>query len=107
MKRKKQATIYFDQFLVGAYGNAAVEAMQYGIPTACWIAPFTYKRAKGELDECPILSTQKNVDKWVEYIDQTLDSNMEEISINTKSWCDKTHSYQAVAERVNEIYNSL
>jgi hypothetical protein len=107
IRRKKQATIYFDQFLVGAYGNSAIEAMQYGIPTACWIAPFTYKRAKGELDECPIISTDKDVGKWVNYLEWLLSDSMHWFSVQTKIWCDSVHSYQAVATKIGNLYNKL
>ena len=33
---KKDASIYIDQMVVGAYGNAALEAMAYGVPVVCW-----------------------------------------------------------------------
>jgi hypothetical protein len=58
IERKKKSTFYFDQFLVGAYGNSAVEAMQFGVPVACWIAPFSFSQAKGEWDNCPLITTK-------------------------------------------------
>ena len=43
--KRAQSTLFCDQFMVGFYGNSAVEAMQYGIPTACWIQIWHGSRA--------------------------------------------------------------
>ena len=95
---RKEATIFFDQFKVGFYGNSAIEAMQYGIPTATWIVPRSLPR------NCPVITAGRNTDYWAMLIEQTLDGDMDELSVKTKQWCDSVHSYQAVAKQWDKIY---
>jgi len=102
VEKRKEATIFFDQFKVGFYGNSAIEAMQYGIPTAAWISPFV-KMKKERI--CPVITEARIESKWVKLIESTL---YEEIlmvnSIEAKYWCDKIHSYRAVAEQWEDLY---
>ena len=106
IKLRKEATIFFDQFRVGFYGNSALEAMQFGVPVAAWISPFAQKRAN--LAQCPILSAPKKVDIWAEMIEKTLDSDiLWSLSAMSKKWCDEVHSYQAVAKLWKKIYESV
>lgn len=107
MEQKKNATIYFDQFMIGFYGNALIEAAQYGIPCATWISRMTRKQGKGQLKDCPIISYPLNPYLWANNIVELLNTDMSELSRKTKEWCDDTHSYQAVARRVNALYKSI
>ena len=94
---KKECCIYFDQFNVGFYGNSAIEAMQYGIPVAAWI--------RDHLPGCPVISEPRDVDMWVSRILKVLGNDMRNLSVKTKYWCDTVHGYQAVAEKVSDIYD--
>jgi hypothetical protein len=105
IKARRYATIFFDQFRVGFYGNSAIEAMQYGIHVAAWISPFAHQRAN--LIECPVISGVKSVDIWAKRLEQIIDGNLEGLSIKTKQWCDKVHSYQAVSKLWKGIYESV
>lgn len=108
VRERKRATIFFDQFGVGFYGNSAVEAMQYGIPTCAWISPWALEQAGGRLSACPIISfPQKNVDFWANQILEILDGDMEDLSELTKMWCDAVHGYGAVARQWDQLYNSI
>lgn len=104
---RTNATIYFDQFLVGFYGNAALEAMQYGIPTACYISEMAKGQARGKLDGCPVLTARKDVDIWVDFICRILDKDLSVLSRKMKDWCDTVHSYQIVAKQWKGIYESI
>jgi len=105
---KERATIYFDQAKVGFYGNSALEAMQYGIPTVAWISPIAKKQAYGMLHDCPVITYfERNVDDWVAGISKIFENNIENLSKRTKEWCDDIHSYQAVAKQWNEIYAAV
>ena len=96
MKYKLGSTVYFDQFKVGAYGNAAVEMMQYGIPVACWL---------NEPADNPIITTDLDVDKWV---DMLLDlGDLDKLSKETKTYCDEIHSFEAVARQWDKLYKDL
>ncbi|RLA59723.1 MAG: hypothetical protein DRQ88_13185 [Epsilonproteobacteria bacterium] len=107
LKEKMECTIYFDQFKVGFYGNSAIEAMQHGIPTACWISPEAIERSEGKFDFCPIINAPKNRAIWVEKILQVLESDMSELSYRTKDWCNKWHSYEAIARQWDELYKTI
>ena len=107
VEMRKDATIFFDQFKVGFYGNSAIEAMQYGIPTAAWISPLARQQANGALENCPVISEVKSADAWARKIEHVLDGDMMDLSIKTKLWCDSVHSYQAVAKQWDNIYNAI
>lgn len=107
VEMRRESTIFFDQFKVGFYGNSAIEAMQYGIPTAAWISPEARGQAKGSLKGCPIITEPKDINAWVNRIIEILSSDMTELSIKTKQWCDDIHSYQAVAKQWKEIYHGV
>jgi hypothetical protein len=83
LKARQRATIFFDQFLVGFYGNTAIEAMQYGIPTANWISPMSVEQ--GFKIKHPIITYEKDVDKWVTGILQLIKdkTKLEQISKET------------------------
>jgi hypothetical protein len=98
VERRKKSTIFFDQFRVGFYGNSALEAMQWGIPVAC------YLRQSKHLKGCPIIDLPLSVTAWADEVCRLLDSDMTELSQRTKQWCDDIHSYEAVAKRFTEIY---
>jgi hypothetical protein len=82
---KKKAGIYFDQFLVGFYGNAAIEAMQYGVPVANWISDLSI--SQGFKIDHPIITYEKNVNKWVDSIFELVNNKvkLQEISQATKT----------------------
>lgn len=102
MKLKESATIFFDQFKVGFYGNAAIEAMQWGIPVAAWLRP----TVKTHLDDCPVL-TAGSFGDWLYIIKETIGSNMTFLSRRTKEYCDRVHSYQSVAKQWDGLYKSI
>jgi hypothetical protein len=103
---KKRATVYFDQFRVGFYGNSALEAMQWGIPVVCWLSPIAISQAKGKLDGCPVLNRSvANAERTATVVVQMIQNNL--WSINTKKWCDEHHGFKAVAKQWNELYEHL
>lgn len=100
VRLKQQATIYFDQFEVGFYGNSAIEAMQHGIPVAAWLDV--------DMPECPVITERKgDVDAWVKRILTILGGDMKIDSVESRFWCLGTHSYKAVAKQWDEIYNNI
>jgi len=101
LEAKKRATLYFDQFVVGWYGNAAVEAMNYGVPVVSWISEFSQR-----LIEPPVI-TSGGAKEYAELIDWILDKDMAWLSQSVKEYCDTYHSYQSVAKQWDEIYESL
>lgn len=103
---KKKATIYFDQFEVGFYGNSALEAMQWGIPVVCWLSPWAISQANGQLEGCPIINEDKsNPEKTANRIISLLEDK--DLSRKTKAWCDAKHGYKAIANQWKELYERI
>lgn len=103
---KKNATIYFDQFVVGFYGNSALEAMQYGIPVVNWISPRAIEQSKGKLNGCPVVNcSQKSAEKAAMMVLEAMEDPT--LSQRTKEWCDKVHGYRATAKQWNQLYENL
>ena len=107
LELRKEATIFFDQFRVGFYGNSAIEAMQYGIPSAAWISPEAFEQSKGQLENCPVITATKTVGAWVKKLTEICNSDMEDLSRATKIWCDTVHGYRATALQWEKLYKSL
>jgi len=105
MSLRMGSTIYFDQFVVGAYGNAAVEMMQYGIPVAAWIPDWATGRSNGAMDGHPIITADLDISSWVDAIKEEL-KDLPALSVKTKEWCDNKHSYQAIAKLWDGLYES-
>lgn len=103
---KQSATIYFDQFFVGFYGNSALEAMQWGIPVCAWISPLAIEQAKGKLRGCPVINEDmSDPARTAERIIKLY--NDDELKRKTKIWCDQIHSYKSVAKKWRKIYECL
>jgi len=103
---KKLSSIYFDQFFVGFYGNSALEAMQYGIPTVAWISPLAVSQANGSLDGCPVINEDRSDPMQTAQRIISIFKD-ESLALRTKQWTDTVHGYRAVASMWNQIYKSL
>lgn len=103
---KRKATVYFDQFVVGFYGNSALEAMQWGIPVCAWLSPRAIYQAHGRLDGCPIINrNMKNAERTADAVLSAIRD--ETLGRQTKVWCDTHHGYRAVAKQWNQLYSEL
>lgn len=103
---KASATIYFDQFFVGFYGNSALEAMQWGVPVCAWISPLAIKQAKGKLRGCPVINEDMS-DPERTALRVIGAMNDRELRYRTKRWCDTRHSYRAIANQWKKLYEHL
>lgn len=104
---KKDCTIYFDQFVVGFYGNSALEAMQWGIPVVNWISPTAIVQAKGKLDGCPIINEdQSNPERTAVRVVNILNQH-DAWSIQTKQWTNRMHGYKTIAKLWRKLYEHL
>jgi len=106
LSEKKKATIFFDQVGCGSYGNAAVEAMAYGIPVITYLPDSSVRQANGLLDDTPVINCGNTVESIKSTISKTLNKDLSEISRKTRDWGYKTHSYPAVANKWSSIYES-
>jgi len=103
---KKISTVYFDQFYVGFYGNSALEAMQYGIPTVAWISPMALEQSHGQLANCPVINEDRSdpANTANRILSLYSDNGLAE---RTKRWCDAVHGYRAIASVWDQRYKQL
>ena len=107
LEEKAQSTIFFDQIGCGSYGNSAVEAMSFGVPTICQISDKAYSQSNGRLDNCPVINCGNTLESVKEAIEKTLTCDREKLSIETRAWCIKEHGYENIAKMWDNIYSEL
>ncbi len=105
---KKKATIYFDQAISGFYGMSALEAMQFGIPTVCYVSSEAMVRSDRKIttSKCPVRMTGNTVESVVKTFEKllTIPEKISDISKKTKEFTDRFHSYEAVAEEWEKLF---
>ena len=107
LEEKAKSTFFFDQTLVGSYGNSAIEAMAFGIPTLCNMSKESISQANNKLDDCPIINCGDTVESIKKSIIYALSIDRKKLSEKTRNWCMNIHSYKKVAKMWHNIYNSI
>jgi glycosyltransferase involved in cell wall biosynthesis len=107
LRRKSEATIFFDQSEVGWYGNSAVEAMAFGIPTLAYISPEAYTGSQGKLDMMPPINCGNTVESIYTALKEILDGDIVLRSQQMRKWAEDFHSYKTVGEMWDKIYRGL
>lgn len=106
---KRKATIFFDQALSGFYGMSALEAMQFGIPTVCYVSSDAMIRSEKKITtrKCPVRMIGNSVESCVKTFEKMLRNpeKTSDISKRTKAFTDKFHSYEAVAEDWERLFD--
>jgi len=108
---KSRASIFYDQNKVGFYGNSAIEAMQYGIPTMAWISPEAIKKNHSLFTKegMPIINCGTSLVGMIRAFEAYLQNpgKLYRLSQRTKKYTDRTHSYEGTAERWEELLSDL
>jgi hypothetical protein len=110
LKQKKSTTLFFDQCYVGWYGISLVEAIQYGIPSICYInkASEQVYRSKFPDLEFPIIKIKPSINNIVEAIENVINKcDINLLSAKTKEYCDKVHGYSVNAKLWSNLYRKL
>lgn len=107
VEKKRSLDIFWDQCVVGAYGNSALEAMCHGIPTMCHIAEISISQAEGQFDDCPVINFDPTPQSCANAMMSLIDSGMTEVSKKTYEWTKNTHGLNAVGERYIKAYDRL
>ena len=108
LRRKKRFSLFWDQCGFGFYGNALVEACQWGIPSMAWLSSHSLSQmVKKDREALPIFSFDKNPKSCAKAIIDIIESDMKSLSIKTKKWADNTHSYEAVGKKISDIYDGI
>lgn len=124
--RKRNAGLFFDQAgretgsglgidtVIGWYGNSALEAAVFGIPTIAHLGDFAFDgamRAGRPLkDICPILNTARGArgvrDSIAAYFERS-SAERAALSMATRSFVEDFHSYAACAAQLHQLYAKL
>lgn len=125
LNRKRLSTMFFDQagkdrqtvkgkeIPIGWYGNSAIEAMAFGIPTMAYISENAIRgaeRAGVYLKEtCPVINVAcEDADSIYNAVSDFLSLSEEkkrEISKTTRNWAVSFHGYKAVAAKLASVYD--
>ncbi|WP_019170633.1 hypothetical protein [Pseudaminobacter salicylatoxidans] len=125
MRRKQQASLFFDQAgrhrvadlgiddIIGWYGNSAIEAMAFGIPTMAHMSDFALERAAAaqvDLSESPVINIERTrkslMDEFLKFARAGNDERFA-IAQKTRAFTESFHGYDACATRLAGVYSSL
>ena len=112
IRRKSRCTLFWEKVSPwsDAYGNSAIEAGMFGIPTLVYLGKVAQQQAKGLLNDMPYVRFSPELDKCKESLEGLLKmskSDLTDLSHRTKEWTEKVHGYENVGTRYAEIYDSL
>jgi len=121
--RKRKCGLFFDQAgreqpkhlgvtdVIGWYGNSALEAAAFGIPTIAHLSEQAFDgAARGGVDvrqDCAIINTPRDANGMAEVIRgffQRTDDEKRELSLRTRRWVESFHGGEFVARRLARVY---
>ena len=102
----KKSDIIADQFIIGAYGRFAIEAMAYGKPVLCYLRENLFDK-NPIWRECPIVNA--NPDDLKEKLKELIINKNKRIEIGKKSryYVEKYHSVEYVVGKLESIISEL
>jgi hypothetical protein len=125
MIRKQRASLFFDQAgrhrkadlgiddVIGWYGNSAIEAMAFGIPTMAHMSDFALERAAAsgvDLSDSPVINIERTrqsmIDNFIQFASAEV-SERKSIAMKTREFTENFHGYHACAVRLADVYASL
>ena len=100
----RRADIYLDQFVLGHYAVASIEAMALGKPVVCHIDPSVRASYPADL---PVVIA--NPDNLAQKIAELLKdgSRRREVGMRSREYAERVHSYEAYASHLEKIYSEI
>lgn len=100
----KNADIYLDQFILGHYGMAAVEAMAFGKPVLCYLKDNYY----GEnINNIPIINTKvENLEEKISILIENPDLR-QKIGQKSREFVNLVHNADIWADEFIKIYSQM
>jgi glycosyltransferase involved in cell wall biosynthesis len=100
----RNCDIFLDQFVLGAHGVAALEAMAYGKPTVCYIKPSQINQYPPEL---PIVNANK--ENLPETLSMLLDNAQlrNDIGKQGRAYIEKYHDTDKICRELISLYESI
>lgn len=124
--RKQPSGLFFDQAgrerknslgvddVIGWYGNSAIEAMVFGIPTIAHISEQSWAGAeragKPIRETCPILNTGLTQDSMAQVLRRYINMSPEQrrdLSARTRQWAEDFHSYAVNGKELADVYDAV
>ena len=124
IQRKRKASLFFDQAgrdrvadvgvddIVGWYGNSAIEAMAFGIPTMAHISDVALRRAAStgvDLSKSPVIRVARKRSSMVDAVLAFVRDEPEgrrELAYRTRAFVEAFHGYSTCGNRLAEVYAS-
>ena len=125
MTRKRHLGIFFDQagreqaslgttVVVGWYGNSAIEAAVYGVPTVAHLSEAALAGAERagwtEIRDIPIVNTPRGADGIRETLAGILDlraNDRRDLAVRTRKFVESFHDQPVVGQLLAKAYSSL
>jgi len=127
LERKKKATLFFDQAgreqqatmgcndEIGWYGNSAIEAMAFGIPTIAYLSLSAFEGARrGGQDiskRCPVINTkcedEEAIHSTIQAYFRKTSEERHELSLQSRAWIESFHGNSIIAKTLVKEYESL
>ncbi|MCD6250036.1 MAG: glycosyltransferase [candidate division Zixibacteria bacterium] len=100
----RNCDIMLDQFVVGYFGLAALEAMAFGKPTLCYIKPNCMSIYPNDL---PVINA--NQDNLTESLEALLRDGQKrhEIGVKSRAYVEKYHDAHELAHQLVDLYEQL
>lgn len=104
LKLMSEADIYLDQFVLGLYGMAALEAMSFGKPVVCYIKPSLLSEFPPEL---PVINA--NPTNLAEKLEVLIvdGARRREAGLLGRRYVEKYHDAAKIADQLVKIYKTL
>ena len=106
----QKSDLFIDQVLAGFYGNAALEAMSYGIPTVAYLDEKILDRIGALGGNCPIVAVKRRTENaFVEALEPYLKKpyKLKALSKKTRNWAAKWHDYSVVGRLWRKHYRRI
>jgi hypothetical protein len=125
MRRKRDLGIFFDQAgreqaslgttdIVGWYGNSAIEAAVYGVPTVAHLSEAalagTERAGKTDIRDIPIVNTPLGADGIRQTLAGILDMTAQDrgdLAVRTRKFIESFHDQPVVGQELAKAYSSL
>lgn len=103
-ERVAQADIFLEQFVLGAHGLAALEAMAFGKPVVCFIKPSMVDQYPADL---PIVNASP--DNLAEVLEELIKDGKlrHELGLRGRAYVEKHHDAIKIAHQLKDLYQQL
>jgi hypothetical protein len=104
LRKIQEADLYLDQFVIGAHGGAAVEAMALGTPVVGWIKPAVARAYPADL---PIVSATQ--EELVSALSELLEDGERRARLGrlSRAYAEAHHDAERLAPELTAIYEGV